>query len=78
MTTDDILRKARNQDGIYAFTHQNLAEFVNLMIEAERKCCADLCDEVMAHYKEDTTLSTAVSQVGYMAAELCSVKIRGR
>jgi hypothetical protein len=78
MRTDDILRGARNGDGIYSFTKDNLAEFVNLMLEAERHCCAELCEEVMAHYKEDTTLSTAVSQVGFMAAELCAVKIRGR
>jgi len=78
MKSDDILRKVRNQDGIYSFTRDNLADFVNLMIEAERECCAKLCVEVMAFYEKDTTLRTELSQVGYMAAELCAVKIRGR
>ena len=78
MRTDDILRKARNGDGVYSFTAANLAEFVNLMLQAERDCCADLCDDVMNQYKDDTTLSTDTSQIGFTAAELCAVKIRGR
>lgn len=78
MRTDEILRKARNGDGIYSFTADNLAEFVNLMLQAERDCCADLCDDVMNQYKDDTTLSESASQIGFTAAELCAVKIRGR
>ena len=37
MDREDIIRMARNEYGIYAFTAESLAEFANLIIAAERE-----------------------------------------
>jgi len=36
-----------------------------------------VCDGIMQFYKTNTTLNTDQNLIGYMAAELCGVKIRG-
>ena len=45
---------------------------------AEREACAKVCDDVMQFYKTNTTLNTDQNLIGYMAAELCGVRIRGK
>ena len=42
MTRDDIIRMARNEYDIYAFTAESLAEFATLVAAAEREACAKL------------------------------------
>ena len=42
MTRDDIIRMARNEYDIYAFTAESLAEFATLVAAAEREACAEL------------------------------------
>jgi len=39
---DDIIRMAKNEFGIYAFTADDLAKFVELIASVERKACAHL------------------------------------
>jgi hypothetical protein len=46
MTRDDIIRMARNEYDIYAFTAESLAEFATLVAAAEREACAELCQEM--------------------------------
>jgi hypothetical protein len=36
MTREDIIRMARNEYGIYAFTAESLAEFATIIAAAER------------------------------------------
>jgi len=40
MNKEGIIRMARNEYGIYAFTADSLAEFVNLVAATEREACA--------------------------------------
>lgn len=44
MTRDDIIRMARNEYDIYAFTAESLAEFATLVAAAEREACAKVCE----------------------------------
>ena len=37
MTRDDIIRMAKNEYGIYAFTAESLAEFATIIAAAERE-----------------------------------------
>jgi len=37
-----------------------------------------VCDGIMQYYKTNTTLNTDQNLIGYMAAELCGVRIRER
>jgi hypothetical protein len=53
MTRDDIIRMAKNEYGIYAFTAESLAHFVVLVAAAEREACADLCDELVERNRAD-------------------------
>jgi hypothetical protein len=46
--------------------------------EREREACAKVCDGIMQYYKTNTTLNTDQNLIGYMAAELCGVRIRGK
>ena len=45
---------------------------------AEREACAKVCDGIMQYYKTNTTMNTDQNLIGYMAAELCGVRIRGK
>ena len=42
MDREDIIRMARNEYGIYAFTAESLAEFATLVAAEEREACAEL------------------------------------
>ena len=53
MTRDDIIRMAKNEYGIYAFTAENLAHFAALVAAVEREACARLCDELVERNKAD-------------------------
>lgn len=53
MTGDDIIRMAKNEYGIYAFTAESLAHFVVLVAAAEREACAELCDELVERNRAD-------------------------
>jgi hypothetical protein len=56
----------------------DVAKFVELVRVDEREACAKVCDEIMQHYKTNTTLNTDQNLIGYIAAELCGVRIRGK
>ena len=45
MTKEDIIRMAKNEYGIYAFTADSLAEFATLVAAAEREACAKVCED---------------------------------
>jgi hypothetical protein len=53
MTCDDIIRMAKNEYGIYAFTAESLAHFVVLVAAVEREACAELCDELVERNRAD-------------------------
>ena len=57
MTKEDIIRMAKNEYGIYAFTADSLAEFATLVAAAEREACAKVCDVLAVHpeYASDIT-----------------------
>jgi len=40
MDREEIIRMARNEYGIYAFTADSLAEFATIIAAAEREACA--------------------------------------
>ena len=42
MNQEDIIRMARNEYGIYAFTAESLAEFATIIAAAECEACAEL------------------------------------
>jgi hypothetical protein len=48
MTQEDIIRMARNEYGIYAFTAESLAEFAIIIAAAEREACAKACEELLS------------------------------
>ena len=48
MNQEQIIRMARNESGIYAFTAESLAEFINLISAAEREACEALCEELLS------------------------------
>ena len=70
MNCDDIIRMARNDYGIYAFTAESLAEFAALVAAAEREACAKVCIEIGA--------TKANSDDGLDIADLCAAAIRAR
>ena len=45
MNREQIIRMARNEYGIYAFTAESLAEFATIIAAAEREACARLCED---------------------------------
>jgi len=51
---------------------------INWAVDREREACAKVCDQIMQQYKANTTLSTEQNLIGYMAAEVCGVRIRER
>ena len=91
MTKDDVTRLAHEAAGfdgttslerpvvLYAAMSKDfLDKFADLVAEMEREACAKVCDDVMQFYKTNTTLNTDQNLIGYMAAELCGVRIRGK
>jgi len=53
MTGDDIIRMAKNEYGIYAFTAESLAHFAAFVAAVEREACARLCDELVERNRAD-------------------------
>ena len=51
---------------------------VNWAVDREREACAKVCAGIMQFYKTNTTLNTEQNLIGYMAAEVCGVRIRER
>jgi hypothetical protein len=45
MTIDEIIKTARNEYGIYAFTAEDLAAFIITIKNAEREECAKVAEE---------------------------------
>ena len=64
MNIEDIIRMAKNEYGIYAFTAESIAEFATIIAAAEREACAKVCDD-MDHN-------------GVMIAADCAAAIRAR
>ena len=56
----------------------DVAKFAELVRADEREACAKVCDGIMQYYKTNTTMNTDQNLIGYMAAELCGVRIRGK
>jgi len=56
----------------------DVEKFAELVRADEREACAKVCAEIMQFYKTNTTLNTEQNLIGYMAAELCGVRIRGQ
>jgi hypothetical protein len=46
MTIDEIIKTARNEYGIYAFTAEDLAAFIITIKNAEREECAKECENI--------------------------------
>ena len=46
MNRDDIIRMAKNEFGIYAFTADDLAKFVELIASVEREACASFAEQM--------------------------------
>lgn len=44
MDREEIIRMARNEYGIYAFTAESLAEFCSLIAADECEACAKVCE----------------------------------
>jgi hypothetical protein len=64
MDREDIIRMARNEYGIYAFTTESLAEFATIIAAAECEECAKVCD--------------GMDHNGVMIAADCAAAIRAR
>ncbi len=45
MNKEDIIRMARNEYGIYAFTAESLAEFATIIAAAECSACAKVVED---------------------------------
>ena len=56
----------------------DVEKFAELVRADEREACAKVCAEIMQFYKTNTTLNTEQNLIGYMAAEVCGVRIRER
>jgi hypothetical protein len=58
MNRDEIIRMARNEYGIYAFTAESLAEFATIIAAAEREACAKACEDIDTEYEGQDVLAT--------------------
>jgi hypothetical protein len=70
MDREDIIRMARNEYGIYAFTAESLAEFATIIAAAEREACAKVADE----QAQDEPYGHAKFRCGNIAA---AIRARG-
>ena len=53
MNKEEIIRLARNEYGIYAFTADSLAEFVNLVAATEREACAKVVEDYCGAWDDE-------------------------
>jgi len=58
MNREDIIRMAKNEYGIYAFTAESLAEFATIIAAAEREACAKVCEDIDTEYEGEDVLAT--------------------
>ena len=49
MNREQIIRMAKNEYGIYAFTAESLAELAVIIATAEREACAKVCEGLGVH-----------------------------
>ena len=61
-----------------AMSKDFLDKFAELVAKHERNECGKVCDEIMQYYKTNTTMNTDQNLIGYLAAELCGVRIKGK
>jgi hypothetical protein len=76
---EDLLKELDEQIGRRMVRQRN--NFGKVLLKAvadEREACAKVCDEIMQYYKTNTTMNTDQNLIGYMAAEVCGVRIRGK
>lgn len=66
MKPDYIVRMAKNDYGIYAFTEKTLELFIALVAAAEREACAEICDR------------EAAAESNLVPFDRCAVLIRAR
>ena len=85
MTRDDIIRMARNEYDIYAFTAESLAEFATLVAAAEREACAKVCEEKKSKYEErasksenERDIDPEVARIAKMTCDFNAAAIRAR
>jgi len=53
MNREQIIRMARNEYGIYAFTAESLAEFATIIAAAEREGCAKVAEEYCGAWDDE-------------------------
>jgi hypothetical protein len=53
MSIEDIIRMARNEYGIYAFTADTLAEFSSFVAAAEREACAKAVENYCGAWNDE-------------------------
>jgi hypothetical protein len=53
MDREQIIRMARNEYGIYAFTAESLAEFANLVAAVEREACAKAVEDYCGAWNDE-------------------------
>ena len=83
MNREEVLEMAEKagigrKKSTYGASNFDLQKFARLIAEHEREACAKVCDGIMQYYKTNTTMNTDQNLIGYMAAELCGVRIRGK
>ena len=70
MNIEDIIRMAKNEYGIYAFTAESLAEFATIIAAAECEACAKICADIAMHREMDS--------YGMLVAHSCANEILAR
>ena len=74
-----VMTSGIKQEGAqFTLPESMIIELVQRAMAMEREACARVCDQIMQFYKTNTTLNTEQNLIGYMAAEVCGVRIRER
>jgi hypothetical protein len=61
MNIEDIIRMAKNEYGIYAFTAESLAEFATIIAAAECEACAKVVENYCGAWDDEGyALSAAI------------------
>ena len=69
MDRDDIIRMAKNEYGIYAFTAESLAEFGTIIAAAEREACAKVVENYCGAWDDEGYALSAAIRVRGMRHE---------
>lgn len=65
MNREEIIRMARNEYGIYAFTAESLAEFATIIAAAECEACAKAVEDYCGAWDDEGyALATAIRARG--------------